>query len=138
MTAARQLITIYCDEPSHAEPVGPFIQGRGGGDGSLAAAGQVQIDLERAGAEIVASMERHEASRRWAPHMRNVTGLARRGGGRQQVTVDGSIGGRYKWPCRRCGLCCVAKEPGLSDTLTRLANAGIAAVSLRTLIEARS
>ena len=137
MNQKRWFITIYCDEPSHTtDPIGPCVipDANAGRPSLSAAAGLTQIDVARQeGVYIVGAFWKFDGSRLWAPHMRNVTGLSKRSGGRQE---DQGRSNRYRLKCDLCALTRTQIEPKLSDTLTRLADRGMAAVSLRFLIKA--
>jgi hypothetical protein len=127
--AQRQFMTIYCDEPSHTpDPVGLFVQPPDQNPNQDAI---IHVELGRHEGLYIAGMfwRYPDVSRRWAPRMLTVRGLAKRGGGRQAARD------RYRLKCDRCTLTHVALEPGFSDTLTSFVEQGIVAVSLLALIK---
>lgn len=135
----KQLMTIYCDEPSHTPaPIGPFVQAP---DENPNQDGIVGVELgHNEGLYIVAMFWRYpDVSRRWAPQMHTPKGLSKRGGGLQSrpAHLDGPLArlngmrGRWRLKCDCCDLTHVALEPGFSDRLSALAERGVVAVALR-------
>lgn len=132
--STRQLMTVYCDEPSHtSDLVGLFVRSS---DQNPNQAALIHVELGRnEGVYLAAFFYRYENSRHWAPEMRSIRGLAKRGGGLQVLSDGESPRRRYRLKCDRCDLTYAVREPGFSDKLTALAGQGIIAVSLRALIE---
>jgi hypothetical protein len=141
----RQLLLVYCDEPSHTpDPVGMFVQAP---DHNPNQDGIIGVELGRKdGLYIVAWFWRYpNVSRRWAPEMRTIRGLSKRGGGLQNLPRhrEGPLArlqttrSRWRLKCDWCDLTHTAIEPDFSDRLSALAEQDIVAVSLRALIDHR-
>lgn len=137
MSDLRRLMTIYCDEPSHTDPpIGPCMFAKH--EDVVAAAALHHVEATNRGAFLVATMYKYaeSGSRLWAPHTRQVTGVARRGGGAQKVPVSDASPEwrqRYRLQCDWCGLTVPVREPRFSDILNNLAAQDITAVSLKVL-----
>lgn len=144
------IITIYCDEPSHApEPMGPFIAG------SALEAWERLRGVE--GVFVVAAMEfGTERTNLWTPAEMVISPTGLRYPRRMwfvrtdeeasperiaefaEVGLDreaAAVRYRYRLKCEWCGLSLVRRAPVLQSRMDALAGNGISGISLKSLID---
>lgn len=147
------LVTIYCDERSHAhQAVGPLLTGHW--VDTIESLSRFASDEPRSGLFLVTQMERRViratgVEQPWmpvdempAPGYRWIR--PRRGGGLQWLPIDQSVvadgdlpyARRFHVDCDWCGLSYTRQWGPFAETLDELRLAGVSAVSLRSLIDA--